>query len=346
MSLYLGENLVSGVALPIEPTRNIGQIIQSTIPLTDAGLHLLDGSVIQGNGIYSSFVNYIKTLYDSGSYTTIFETENNWQTSILNYGVCGKFVYTAASGNNPATVRLPKIIGFVEGASGVSVLGNVVEAGLPNITGEFEDGLDGYFYNTVPYYSSTVSGAYNISIDDSTSVAHTSGQETNARLRKVSFDASQSNSIYNNSDTVQPQSVKVLYYIVIAASTKTEIEVDIDEIATDLNNKVSVSDLIEVQSVIEIYNNGTEWYRVWSDGWIEQGGLSIGGGSSFVTTNFLKPFVDTSYTIVTALLNDENNSTCFGVKISNRTVSSFQSRTWYSSGNAGDYEFSWYACGY
>ena len=79
MSLYLGENLVSGVALPIEPTRNIGQIIQSTIPLTDAGLHLLDGSVIQGDGIYSGFVNYIKNLYDGGEYTTIFETENNWQ---------------------------------------------------------------------------------------------------------------------------------------------------------------------------------------------------------------------------------------------------------------------------
>ena len=38
MSLYLGENLISGVATPVEPSRNIGQIIESIVPLTDAGL--------------------------------------------------------------------------------------------------------------------------------------------------------------------------------------------------------------------------------------------------------------------------------------------------------------------
>lgn len=92
--------------------------------------------------------------------------------------------------------------------------------------------------------------------------------------------------------------------------------------------------------------NGYKWYRVYSDGWCEQGGLSNGGGSSFVTTTFLKPFANTAYNIVTGLLNDENNSTCFGVKVANRTSTSFQSRTWYSSGSAGNYNFNWQASGY
>ena len=65
MSLYFGENLISGVGLPMEPTRCIGQMIQSFIPLTDAGLHLLDGSLIYGNGIYSDFVSHIADLYDN-----------------------------------------------------------------------------------------------------------------------------------------------------------------------------------------------------------------------------------------------------------------------------------------
>jgi hypothetical protein len=40
--------------------------------------------------------------------------------------------------------------------------------------------------------------------------------------------------------TVQPQTIKTLLYIVIATSTKTDIQVDIDNIATDLNGKAGV----------------------------------------------------------------------------------------------------------
>ena len=65
MSIYLGNTLISGVNTPIEGPRNIGQIIASTIPLTDAGLHLLDGTLIQGGGAYSQFVNAIGDLYDN-----------------------------------------------------------------------------------------------------------------------------------------------------------------------------------------------------------------------------------------------------------------------------------------
>lgn len=65
MSLYLGENLISGIAIPIEGARNIGQIITSTLPLSDAGLHLLDGALISGSGIYADFVDYIAELYNA-----------------------------------------------------------------------------------------------------------------------------------------------------------------------------------------------------------------------------------------------------------------------------------------
>ena len=74
-------------------SRNIGEIVTSTIPLTDAGLHLLDGTLLSGSGIYAAFVDYIADLYDSGNYTAIFDTEANWQSAVTQYGVCGKFVY-------------------------------------------------------------------------------------------------------------------------------------------------------------------------------------------------------------------------------------------------------------
>lgn len=195
-------------------SRYIGEIIQSTIPLSDAGLHLLDGSLIQGNGIYADFVNYIASLINT--YPNLFVTEATWQTSVSNYGVCGKFVYDNV--NN--TVRLPKITGFIEGTTNINALGDLISAGLPNITG--------VFYSGTTIESS--SGAF--VVGNNPYRGSTSGSGNN----QMTFDASHSSSIYGNSNTVQPQAIKVLYYICIATATKTDIEVDIDEIATDLAN--------------------------------------------------------------------------------------------------------------
>lgn len=237
MSLYLGENLISGVATPIEPTRNIGQIIQSITPLTDAGLHLLDGALIQGDGIYSDFVTYMTTL--SGSHPECFTTEANWQSVVSSKGACGKFVYTAASGNTTATIRLPKITGFIEGTVDSNALGELVNAGLPNITG-------GTNVTLVSFYGSsggtTGSGAFSKSGQTYTEVQPANG--TNGSFFYMNFDASDSNSIYGNSTTVQPQAIKVFYYIVIATTIKTDIEVDIDEVVTDLNAKAVDIDVV------------------------------------------------------------------------------------------------------
>ena len=61
------------------PLRNIGEIVTSTIPLIDAGLHLLDGSVLQGDGSYTDFVDYIATLYGDGTnIPSYFCTEAEW----------------------------------------------------------------------------------------------------------------------------------------------------------------------------------------------------------------------------------------------------------------------------
>ena len=72
-------------------SRNIGEIVTSTIPLLDAGLHLLDGSLLQGSGIYADFVDYIANLYNSGDYPNMFTTEANWQSANSSYGICGKY---------------------------------------------------------------------------------------------------------------------------------------------------------------------------------------------------------------------------------------------------------------
>ena len=57
MTLYLGEAQISSNTPSV--LRNIGEIVQSAVPLNDGALHLLDGSLINGSGVYSDFVNYM-----------------------------------------------------------------------------------------------------------------------------------------------------------------------------------------------------------------------------------------------------------------------------------------------
>ncbi len=202
-------------------SRNIGEIVQSTIPLTDAGLHLLDGELILAGGSYDAFYLHMKDLYDGGLYPDLFTSEANWQASVSTYGVCGKFVF-----EDGVSVRIPKIFGFTEGTINPTDLGNLTEAGLPNITG----GVNNVAFDS--YNTSNVDGAF----DSITNVSDATGSTSSAeRYCNFTFSASASNSIYGNSTTVQPQSIKVLYYICVATSVKTDVAVDIDNIMTDLS---------------------------------------------------------------------------------------------------------------
>ena len=51
--------------------------------------------------------------------------------------------------------------------------------------------------------------------------------------------------------------------------------------------------------IVESYNNGTEWYKKYSDGWIDQGGVCPGS-----TVTFLKPFADTNYIVTMGFVTD------------------------------------------
>ena len=303
--------------------RNIGEIVTSTIPLTDAGLHLLDGALIS-NGIYSAFITYIGGL--SATYPDLFCSEADWQQSVTNYGVCGKFVYDSV--NN--TVRLPKITGIVEGTTDLTALSDLVQAGLPNITGSFSA--------IFPYYASQT-GAFGFSSDGN------GGAYNSNQGYSTYFDASRSSSIYGNSTTVQPQTIKVLYYIVISNSTKTEIEVDIDEVTTDLNGKadVDLSNISASQSAkdtiigwgmpdysagIEITASSTEQsYTCPSDGFVIFSSGGFNGGYSYLKVNdiYINNASTTGNTYITnvfacALVSkndvckfkDSYNSTVFG----------------------------------
>lgn len=259
--------------------KNIGEIVYSSIPLTDSGLHLLDGSLLRGNGIYADFVEYMSGLYSDLNYQSLFISEANWQTSITNYGVCGKFVYD----EDNDTLRLPKITGIIEGTTDINALGTLVEAGLPNITGGFGSNYFGSFYGACTYTGRTVGNSSGDNIEQ--------GQGT--------FDASLSSSIYGNSTTVQPQTVKVFVYIVVATSIKTEAQIDIDNINTELNAKAN-KDLSNCTKpyITETYENGQSGYNLYSNGFCEQWGVITTQTTGAQVITLMKSYKDTSYHVV------------------------------------------------
>ena len=245
--------------------------------------------------------SYIKRnnefIWDGSNYSILpknFNTQTNYNWSIDNYNVYGKYVLDPTN----KTIRLPKITGILEGTNQNDTLGTVVAAGLPNITGSFVSGeWTGQDYTSGAFYQSG-----------------TSGSDAGSDNRKVlTLDASRSSSIYGNSSTVQPQTVKVYYYIVIATLTKTEIEVDIDEIATDLNGKAD-KDLAnidygamrtalnsdDIPYITGTYRNGYSWHNIYSDGFVEQGGmLTPSGSAGYKEINLLVEMADTNFCVYT-----------------------------------------------
>lgn len=84
-------------------------------------------------------------------------------------------------------------------------------------------------------------------------------------------------------------------------------------------DSVAASDIALIPStggtVIEFYSNGTNWYRVWSDGTIQQGGVATSTG----TITFLKPFSNDSYNLTYGNTNGDGQGYC----AKNPTATSF-----------------------
>lgn len=199
----------------------LGMIIPSAIIQNDAGLHLLDGSELAIGGTYDAFCQFI--INNISKVATC--TAADYQTEMNTYGQCGKFVVTSTY------VKLPTITKFIEGLSDISNLGTSFGAGLPNITGE----LRGSASQVVPP-TGAETGALSTSQLTVNQYITLGGSSANRNGSILSFDASKSNPTYGNSNTVQPQSTKFPYYIVVGTVIVKKIDVNLNNIISDLNN--------------------------------------------------------------------------------------------------------------
>ena len=98
---------------------------------------------------------------------------------------------------------------------------------------------------------------------------------------------------------------------------------------------------VETPTVVETYDDGAgNWYRIWSDGWIEQGGTFGAAFSSYTekTITLLKPFSDKYYHISAIGSHTSALGDCPTVKT--KTTTQFSVIVYNSQGFA-----SWQACG-
>lgn len=104
--------------------------------------------------------------------------------------------------------------------------GDYVEAGLPNITGTMAGDIS----------EGVATGA--LKIDTIYSGAMWQGSVNVARMRNWNLDASLSNPIYGNSDTVQPYATKKLLYIVVGNVKVQSAASDVVDVTTTENDTV------------------------------------------------------------------------------------------------------------
>lgn len=112
------------------------------------------------------------------------------------------------------------------------------------------------------------------------------------------------------------------------------------------NNGSLLVDNKKMVYVYETWNNGSNWYRKWSDGWIEQGGYVEAGGNStaFYTGTFNIAFSTKKVTlIITNAYGANANSFWLG-----QTGAFVASTTQFkeTSYEQSSYPFYWFACGY
>ena len=109
---------------------------------------------------------------------------------------------TWGAGDGLTTFNLPNTIGrFAEGAA---TSGSYKSAGLPNITGA----MGSFFAND---YNELDGALYNTGHYDANMIYH--DRDLKASFFNIVFNANKSNSIYGNSNTVQPNSFTVRYII-------------------------------------------------------------------------------------------------------------------------------------
>lgn len=289
------------------------------------GFHYLHPyGTVPADSIICNGATYSRALYkDFFDYITTqgwVKTEDEWQEiATRDNGFCPFY----SSGDGSTNFRTPKFAPYQQIAITSGDVGNYHKAGLPNIKGEHDGN---------PWITGG-SGAFKTL---STTANNPTGQSSGSC--SVSFNASLYNPIYGRSDTVQPESNEWVMCVVAYGIATNVGSVDVSNVMSAVAQvQADVSVVPKPKAyVTETHVSGTQGYRVWSDGFIEQWGkVTVSGRDTDNTLTFQKPFKSANYNIQTAGWGISDRHAC----VMSKTDTSVTIRAW---NNDND----WYAFGY
>ena len=280
-------------------------------------------------------------LWEYANAKGLVKSESEWQSL---YNAQGGNVAYYSSGNGSSTFRMPRLVGYVRGASSQSESGKYVAEGLPNITASTDIGKHG---SGIGISLQNTAGAFG-TLRTATSDAYGAGATANLQ-QGLSFDASRSNAIYGSSSHVTPETSVVLYGVYafgeignVDALDVTTLASAVARVESNLDSKLNADTI----RVVETWSSGATWYRKYSDGWVEQGGVAK-GSSTLRTVTLNIAFSNTSYYCNAIRNNTSSPSWTSGgatLALSGKTTTTFNVG---STNDMGDVvEVYWFACGY
>lgn len=286
----------------VDPTfiNQLAEKLSKLSTIRPLGFHYLHPyGTVPADSIICNGTTYSRALYkDFFDYITAqgwVKTEAEWlNISIRDNGFCPFY----SSGDGRKNFRTPKFAPYQQITLASDSVGKYHQAGLPNITGSVSvSGGEEDLSRTSGTLVS--SGALTASSRTTTTWAgyeNVSGRHWN----ELSISASNSDKTYGRSSTVQPESHEWVVCVVAYGIATNVGSVDIQNVMSAVNDvQASLaqikSDIAQIPQprtyVTQTGSRGTEWYRVWSDGFIEQGGHGTGS-----VCTFTKPFSNTNYT--------------------------------------------------
>jgi hypothetical protein len=233
------------------------------------GFHYLHPyGTVPADSIICNGATYSRALYkDFFDYITTqgwVKTEAEWQEIATRYnGFCPFY----SSGDGSTNFRTPKFEQIYLASDSV---GKCHQAGLPNITG-----------------SVSVSGGEN-------DLSRTAGTLVSSGALTASSHA------YGRASPIQPDAYEWVVCVVAYGIATNVGSVDIQNVMSAVNAvqasltqiKLDIAQIPQpIAYVTKTWSSGTEWYRIWSDRFIEQGGHGTGS-----TCTFSKPFSNKDYT--------------------------------------------------
>lgn len=279
----------SDIAIDAVALKNIGETwisFDSTIP--EGGIPFLGQEV--SRELYADLWNWVQEKER-------VKTEAEWQE--LASSQAGNCQYYS-DGDGSTTFRVPCIKTYFKSAETLEEAGTYIKEGLPNLEG-----------TTTPWAfqnSLTPTGVFS---QEGTS-HHAYNDTDTPSGAKLIFNASNYNPIYGSSEHVTPETFTILVGVYAIGVVQSIGQADQESILSaitaleasvikSINGKVPVNGNVDLGSESILTENwqsedGLNWYRKYSDGWILQGGkVTYGGGDQQVVIQLNTPFTTTTY---------------------------------------------------